>query len=157
MNTCHPQHQKGAALLVSLVLLLILTVLALASANRSTLQERMAANSQDSNRAFQSAEAGRVEAFTRMDTSFRTAAPGTSATWNAAVGSQARYCAQMTLAKNDSTLTRYSQTQGNTTGVGKPTTKYYAAEVTVQGALAGDTNCTNPLAVHVSGYIIPRL
>jgi type IV pilus assembly protein PilX len=50
--------QSGMALLVSLVLLLLLTIIAIAAANRSTLQERMAANSQQQNIAFQASESG---------------------------------------------------------------------------------------------------
>jgi len=50
--------QSGMALLVSLVLLLLLTVIAIAAATRSTLQERMAANSQQQNIAFQASESG---------------------------------------------------------------------------------------------------
>lgn len=51
-------RQSGMALLVSLVLLLLLTIIAIAAANRSTLQERMAANSQQQNIAFQASESG---------------------------------------------------------------------------------------------------
>ena len=54
--TSLPNRQRGVVLLVSLMLLLMLTILALTATNRSTLQERMPANSQDSNLAFQAAE-----------------------------------------------------------------------------------------------------
>ncbi|WP_187672349.1 pilus assembly PilX family protein [Zestomonas carbonaria] len=46
------------ALLVSLVLLLLLTIIAITAATQSSLQERMAANSQQQNVAFQAAESG---------------------------------------------------------------------------------------------------
>jgi type IV pilus assembly protein PilX len=49
-------RQEGAALFVSLMLLLILTVLGLSSSNVSIMQERMAANVTDYNIAFQDAE-----------------------------------------------------------------------------------------------------
>ncbi|WP_421858084.1 pilus assembly PilX family protein [Marinobacter salarius] len=48
--------QKGAVLVISLVLLLVLTLMGVAGMNSSTMQERMAANAQNSNRAFQGAE-----------------------------------------------------------------------------------------------------
>ncbi|MCY1395369.1 hypothetical protein D9M71_103130 [compost metagenome] len=51
-------HQNGMALLVSLVLLLLLTIIAITAANQSSLQERMAANSQQQTIAFQAAESG---------------------------------------------------------------------------------------------------
>lgn len=48
--------QKGAALFVALVFLLILTLLGLTSSNVSLMQERMAANVAEYNMAFQRAE-----------------------------------------------------------------------------------------------------
>lgn len=54
----YQRYQRGMALLVSLVLLLLLTIVAIAAANMSSLQERMAYNSQQQSLAFQSAEAG---------------------------------------------------------------------------------------------------
>ncbi|MFC3114315.1 pilus assembly PilX family protein [Cellvibrio fontiphilus] len=56
------QKQSGAVLVVGLVLLLILTVIGLASIRGSDLQERMAGNMRDRNTAFQSAEAALREA-----------------------------------------------------------------------------------------------
>src|SRR5690606_41815612 len=46
----------GAALLVSLVMLLLLTLIALAGVSDSTLQQRMAHNSRQLNKSFQAAE-----------------------------------------------------------------------------------------------------
>ena len=48
--------QRGAALLVSLVMLLLLTLIALAGVSDSTLQQRMAHNSRQLNKSFQAAE-----------------------------------------------------------------------------------------------------
>ncbi|MGY6587094.1 MAG: pilus assembly PilX family protein [Wenzhouxiangella sp.] len=49
--------QRGSALLVALIFLLILTLLGLAAANTSIMQERMASNVSEYNIAFQNAEA----------------------------------------------------------------------------------------------------
>lgn len=49
-------QQRGAALIVSLIVLLVLTLIGVAGMNTSVMQERMAVNSQNSNRAFQAAE-----------------------------------------------------------------------------------------------------
>src|SRR5690606_2392355 len=49
--------ERGAALVVSLVLLLVVTILGVTSMRTTTLQERMAGNMRDSNLAFQAAEA----------------------------------------------------------------------------------------------------
>lgn len=51
-----PQKQRGFALFMGLVVLLVLTVLALTSSNVSIMQERMASNVVESNIAFQNAE-----------------------------------------------------------------------------------------------------
>lgn len=58
MNGINPAiaTQRGAALFVGLMLLLILTVLGLSTSNVSIMQERMAGNVADSNVAFQEAE-----------------------------------------------------------------------------------------------------
>jgi len=52
------QKQRGATLLISLILLLVLTILALVAGRSATLQQRMASNLQQQNLAFQSAESG---------------------------------------------------------------------------------------------------
>lgn len=50
--------QRGSALLVSLVFLLLLTMIGVTAIQDSTLQERMAGNTRDREVAFQAAEAG---------------------------------------------------------------------------------------------------
>lgn len=50
------RRQQGAVLIVSLIILLVLTLVGIAGMNTSVLQERMAVNAQNSNRAFQAAE-----------------------------------------------------------------------------------------------------
>jgi len=49
-------QERGAVLIVSLVILLVLTLIGVAGMNTSVMQERMAVNAQNSNRTFQSAE-----------------------------------------------------------------------------------------------------
>jgi type IV pilus assembly protein PilX len=62
MQLAKYSRQRGAVLIVCLVLMLILTVLATSSMGSATLQERIAGNSRDLNTAFQAAEAGVREA-----------------------------------------------------------------------------------------------
>lgn len=52
------QFQRGAVLIIGLIMLLLLTMIGLASIRGSDLQERMAGNMRERNVAFQSAEAG---------------------------------------------------------------------------------------------------
>lgn len=49
--------QKGSALVVSLIMLLVMSMLGLTAMQSTTLQERMAGNMRDRNLAFQAAEA----------------------------------------------------------------------------------------------------
>lgn len=53
-----PQRQHGAVLVVSLLLLLVMTVLALGASQSTRLQERMAGSTRNQDLAFQAAEAG---------------------------------------------------------------------------------------------------
>lgn len=50
------QHQTGAVLIISLIILLAMTLLGVASMNTSMMQERMASNAQNTNITFQAAE-----------------------------------------------------------------------------------------------------
>lgn len=53
-----PRDQNGAALIVSLIILLVLTLLGVASMQTTTLEERMAGNLRDTSVSFEAAEAG---------------------------------------------------------------------------------------------------
>jgi len=58
MNRAYPNpgRQRGAALVVGLILLLVLTILAVSGVLSSTMELRMVRNTQSQERAFQSAE-----------------------------------------------------------------------------------------------------
>lgn len=58
-----PRAERGAALVTALVLLTVVTMLAITSMGTNTLEEKMAANSQEVNRAFQTAEVGLEKVF----------------------------------------------------------------------------------------------
>ncbi|HEY9461590.1 MAG TPA: pilus assembly PilX N-terminal domain-containing protein [Vicinamibacterales bacterium] len=64
--------QRGAALVVGMLLLLVLTLLAISGMNTASLELAMAGNAQYSQNAFQAAEAG-------VETAFRTATLNPSA------------------------------------------------------------------------------
>jgi type IV pilus assembly protein PilX len=61
------RRQNGAILVVSLLLLLVMTVLALTASQATRMQERMAGNARDLDLAFQAGEAGLRGAETRID------------------------------------------------------------------------------------------
>lgn len=56
MNTYSCRQQRGAVLMVSLMLLLIMTLLGLAAMNTTTMEEKMASNNQVRQQSFQGAE-----------------------------------------------------------------------------------------------------
>jgi type IV pilus assembly protein PilX len=58
MLILNKNSQQGVALIVSLVMLLIMTLLAVSSMNTTILEEKMAGNYKDRNMAFQASEAG---------------------------------------------------------------------------------------------------
>jgi type IV pilus assembly protein PilX len=59
LDRCAPAHdQRGVALVMALVILLVLTILGVAAMNTTTLEERMAGSSQEVTRAFEAAESG---------------------------------------------------------------------------------------------------
>ncbi|MBT8092482.1 MAG: pilus assembly protein PilX, partial [Gammaproteobacteria bacterium] len=57
-----PQREQGAVLIVSLVMLLIVTLIAVSSMQGTIMEEKMAGNSRDRNLAFQTAESSLREA-----------------------------------------------------------------------------------------------
>ncbi len=67
ITSLNTRRQDGAILVVSLLLLLVLTVLALSASQATRMQERMAGNARDLDIAFQAGEAGLRAAETRID------------------------------------------------------------------------------------------
>jgi type IV pilus assembly protein PilX len=68
-----PSRQRGAALVIGLILLLVLTLLAISGMSTSTLELQMTGNQQFSQNAFQAAETGLDRAL--VSGNFTTAAP----------------------------------------------------------------------------------
>ena len=53
-----PESQSGAVLFTALVLMVLMTLLAVTMMGNTAIDEKMAQNSQEQNRAFQAAETG---------------------------------------------------------------------------------------------------
>ena len=76
-----PTSQSGAVLFTALVLMVLMTMLAVTMMGNTAMDEKMAQNSQDKNRAFQAAETGIEMAIANagsMNTSNGFAADGTN-------------------------------------------------------------------------------
>lgn len=52
------RYERGTALIMSLVILMILTILGITAMSTASLEERMSGNTQESTRAFEAAESG---------------------------------------------------------------------------------------------------
>ncbi|NIM27175.1 MAG: hypothetical protein GTO67_14620 [Gammaproteobacteria bacterium] len=63
LNSPARAHQSGAVLIVAMILLVVLTLLGVTTMNTSSLQERIASNTQVQTHAFQAAETGINQAF----------------------------------------------------------------------------------------------
>ena len=63
MHTTHFKSQSGAALVVSLLILLVMTVIGISSMRTTNLQEKMASNTREREQAFEAAESA-LEAHT---------------------------------------------------------------------------------------------
>jgi len=63
MNNPGHRHQSGAVLIVAMIILVVLTLLGITAMNTSSLQEKIASNTQEQVHAFQAAETGLNQAF----------------------------------------------------------------------------------------------
>ena len=63
MNNPGGRHQSGAVLIVAMIILVVLTLLGVTAMNTSSLQEKIASNTQEQVHAFQAAETGLNQAF----------------------------------------------------------------------------------------------
>ncbi len=63
LNYPNRARQSGAVLIVALIILVILTLLGVTAMNTTSLQERIASNTQEQVHAFQAAETGLNQAF----------------------------------------------------------------------------------------------
>lgn len=57
------RYQRGTALIMSMVILMILTILGITAMGTASLEEKMSGNTQEATRAFQAAESGLSQAF----------------------------------------------------------------------------------------------
>lgn len=147
------QAQRGAVLLVSLVLLLLLTIIAITASNQATLQQRMAANSQQQNTAFQAAESG-LQAWAEQ---FNVAPLGFSATpqnWPTDAG-LAQYNAEADVANSCAGVIPAFSMNADESGT---SFKYACYEIQSTGQSCPGASCNaadNPAtATHIQGYLV---
>jgi type IV pilus assembly protein PilX len=84
------RQQQGVVLIIALVILVLVTLVGLSTIRTTTMEERMAGNSRDRDKAFQAAEAavqhclGLVDANTYAATKLTPTSAGTSPHWETA-------------------------------------------------------------------------
>ena len=78
----HWRSQRGMVLIVVLIMLTVLTILGITTMSTTTMEERMAANVQEYNRAFQVAESGISAHLKEADATLSTATEATPVTHN---------------------------------------------------------------------------
>lgn len=69
------RQQRGTALVMSMVILLILTILGIAAMGTASLEEKMSGNTQEGTRAFEAAESGLTEALNTPGTLMLSGTP----------------------------------------------------------------------------------
>ena len=67
-NIQNPPAQSGAVLVVAMIFLIVMTLLAVTGMSTTSMEERMASNSQESMKAFQAAETGLAQALDDANT-----------------------------------------------------------------------------------------
>ena len=83
--------QRGVTLIITLVMLVLITLVGVASIRNSTMDEKMAGNSRDRDKAFQAAEAavqsclGKLKDETYAGTPLTPTAAGTTPNWEVTV------------------------------------------------------------------------
>lgn len=130
--------QGGMALIVSLLLLLILTVLAISMATTSTLQERISGNAQQQNIAFQAAESGLNYWVTQFIQSNTALANGTTLNLQASTGTSGS--AKVALSATTIDCAKFLPAQS--TSVASGTLAYNCYQINSQAKACKDlTNC----------------
>ncbi len=80
-EAANPRQQKGAALITSLLILILFTIIGLSGIQTTILEEKMANNYRDSELSFQSAESALAFGENKIETFFTENAEGQSVLW----------------------------------------------------------------------------
>lgn len=135
--TMTPASQHGAALVVGLILLVILTLLAISGMNTSTLELKMAGNAQAGQGAFQAAEMGIERAI--GSGSYSTGESATTSSGSDHFTSTTRYGSETDVPQG-----------GFSMGVGTGF-KAYHFDVTSAGTSSRDASSTHVQSFYVIG------
>ena len=146
-NNAMKNKQTGAALVVGLVLLVVITVLAVSTMNTATTELAMARNDQNYENAFQAAENGLEEALAQG--TFSTV--GGAATVNKTIGTNESVTA--TVLFEDSTIV---PDKAFSLGVGTGIAAYHfvATSTATSSIVVGSTNDRDSTATHTQAFYV---
>lgn len=141
-----PQRQAGAALVVGLVLLVVVTVLAVSGMNTATTELAMARNDQNYENAFQAAETGLEEALAQGQYS-------TLNNINLLTNINANDSVASVIAFEDSTMV---PDRAFSLGVGSGIAAYHfnATATAISARDAGNTTDRDASAVHTQAFYV---
>ena len=133
------QAQKGAALIIGLLLLTVLTLLAITGMNTASTELIMAGNEQFRQNAFEAAETGIEQALVVLPTLPQSPVPVIVGATNVPNSATDQYSTQTTYLGEDQNIPNFS--------IGKFTGYHY--EIVSQG-----TSARNAQAVHTEGAFV---
>ena len=145
--TQNPSSQQGAALIVGLILLLVLTILAVATMSTANLEVVMASNKQNAENAFQMAETGLRVNINTVDND-RTLLVASTGTPAVCTGTQA-VAGTGTFASCTSYTDEVTPLLGASTGIGTGLAAYHF------DATATGTSFNNAASVHTQSFYVP--
>lgn len=86
LHNCHRKRQRGqrgVTLIITLVMLVLVTLVIVSTVRTSTMDEKMAGNARDRDKAFQAAEAAVQSCIAKLQSSLYTGTPLTPAAFDA--------------------------------------------------------------------------
>ena len=141
------RRQQGAALVVGMILLMVLTLLAISGMNSATLELQMAGNAQYSENAFQAAETGIEEAMRDAQVNGTNTANIDPEVTDVVAGTTTDHYKILTRHNPDNGVTNVPA-GGFSMGVGKGFSAYHF-DVTSTGTSSRDATQT-----HVQGFYV---
>ena len=147
LRAARARRQSGAALVVGLILLMVLTLLAISGMNGATLELQMAGNAQYSENAFQAAETGIEEAMREARLNGVNTANVDPEATEAVGDSETDHYTILTRHNVDNGVTKVPS-GGFSMGVGKGFSAYHF-DVTSTGTSSRDATET-----HVQGFYV---
>lgn len=153
MQNTSPQKQEGAILVISLILLMIVTLVAMSTINTTQLEEKMASNLQVSNQVFQAAEAALEEGVDAGAYLNVVRISGAAGATIAVTNNDARISSDYSASFKEMSIPVGDDAASIDLGAGGATVSYYNFDVAATASIAN----TGASASHVQGIYMRGL